>query len=126
MDSKNKDIELGLPLDEKKTESLRKNISDDIKKQLILHKMQREDNENEVELQNHYQSCCGLVLDARVVRLFSRLIIIFFVLLFCMYQTLRVEEVSERTSYFNIIVMVLGAFLSPISKDATKSNKGKK
>ena len=88
------------------------NINDfknEFKEELFNHMIEMENKKEEHSL----QSCCGLVIDSRVVDLITKTGIIFLVLMFCLSKILFYNStIEERSIYINITLTILGYALA--------------
>ena len=97
----------------------RPSIGRNIKNEIIHHKMELE----EKALDNEFKSCCGLSIDRRVVGLLNKTLIIFIVLIFSLLQLFIIDESTEKSLYFNLVVLILGTAISPNKNDKKSNDK---
>ena len=63
------------------------------------------------ELENDWHSCCGSIIDKRLLEFCTKTMVILFVLLFCVIRILTHDNKEENNIYFNFIVLIAGSFL---------------
>ena len=97
----------------------RPSIGRNIKNEIIHHKMELE----EKAVDNEFKSCCGLSFDRRVVGLLNKTLIIFIVLIFSLLQLFIIDESTEKSLYFNLVVLILGTAISPNKNDKNSNDK---
>lgn len=97
----------------------RASISRDIKNEIIHHKMELE----EKAIDNEFKSCCGLRFDKRVVGLLNKTLIIFIVLIFSLLQLFIIDDSTEKSLYFNLVVLILGTAISPKENEKKSNDK---
>ena len=63
--------------------------------------------------ENEYKSCCGLILDRRLLNFLVKVVFAFFGMLFAMERMTNSEDPKDMTIYSNVLIMILGSMLFP-------------
>lgn len=71
---------------------------------IIAHKLHMEDR----EYGDIWRSCCGLLIDRRLLTYLAQLLIIILIISFCIVQLIRLEECSGQQAYLGLLTLLIG------------------
>tara|TARA_R110000787_G_scaffold1972_2_gene8207 strand:+ start:3785 stop:4120 length:336 start_codon:yes stop_codon:yes gene_type:complete len=60
---------------------------------------------------DHWESCCGIILDRRATVFFSQLVIASVVIIFCIYQLINSITCEADSLYSGMLTLIIGIYL---------------
>ena len=74
------------------------------KAMVLNHKMEMES----LTYRDTWRSCCGLIIDRRLLMYLAQILMIAGIMIFCICQLLRLKQCADQQAYLSLLMLLIG------------------
>jgi hypothetical protein len=107
-------------MEEEKVNSLSVDLDnqpEEVRLKVLEYKLKEKTDNRQFDHDNRWRSCCGMVLDRRLVMYSTQMTMIGLTMMFCVRQLTILDTCNDQQSYIGLLTLLLGLVIpSPSTK----------